>query len=232
MKWLGPVVWAMILAGAAPCAAGVMVVTNRESFNALTYQRQSISFEGLADPGGQTWYGTTAGLTVKDTNFSGQIPGDNWLLVVDPAATPELYDWGSGASLLGPSSGLGAGSALVVTLPPHTTAFGTDIMSIVPTAESFAPARETFTLTLSSGASFSAQSSDFPDRAFVGVLADAPISSVTIAVGDQAFPLIDNFTICQTAPLPPSLVLWGISGALMLAYRRPRRLVNPRQVCD
>jgi hypothetical protein len=228
MKWLGPIVWALILAEAAPCAAGFTVVTNRNSFNALTNQRQSILFEGLADPGGQAWYGTSAGLTLDGTNFSGQIPGSNWLLVVDPAATPELYDWGSGATLVGPSSSLGAGSALVVTLPPHTTAFGTDLMSFVPVGHTFAPAQETFTITLSSGDSFSALSGDFPARAFVGVLADAPITSVRLTVGDEAFPLIDNFTVCQTAPVPASLVLWGMSGALFFAYRRPWRLVHPR----
>jgi hypothetical protein len=189
--------------------------TDRTAFNGAAYNLQTIDFEGLAPQGGIASYVTASGLTQKGVNFAGPSPFGNYLYVVDPAFSPSLYDWGSGAVLLGPA--FGDGSQITVTLPAGITALGTDIMSTFPDG---AP----FDVTLASGDTFTVSTNPFPNRAFFGIVSDTPISSLSFTAEEGAFPLLDNFTFGQAVPAPPSLVLFGIGGigAAICAWRRRR----------
>lgn len=202
---------AFFASGIPAARATYTIYDNRAAFLAATVNPQTIDFEGLAGSPGAL-YVDGSGLYQKGATFTGPIPGDYWLFVIEPWVTPEFYDWGSGAVLLGPSSGFGDGSIIAVSLPSNTTAFGTDLMSILPYAAGM-------TLTLSTGDTFTVPTSDYPDRSFFGITADASIASVSFTAEDGAFPLLDNFTIAQATPLPPSLVLFGIGGAALVGYR-------------
>jgi hypothetical protein len=208
--FIGGLVGLAVLVISGNARAGYVTFTSRAAFETAAYGLQTIGFEGLAPPGGVLT--AEPSLTLDGVTFTGVIPGGNYLFVVDPAVFPPLYDWGSGASLLGPPTSIGAGSEITVTLPPGTTAFGTDLMTAGPFA---AP----FQVTLDDGQTFLVNTDNYPDRAFFGVTSDTPIASVSFVAGDGAEPLLDNFTVGLAAPVPPSLVLFGV-GALGLATAR------------
>jgi hypothetical protein len=218
MNRLGLMACLLVVCTTVDARADYLTHAARASFEAHTYQREIVTFEGLAATGEAFGYLSAEGLTEKGVTFLGVIPDDFWLFVVDPAVTPEFYGWGTGAVLLGPPSWYGDGSRIEVRLPPGTTAFGTDLMSILPYAAYF-------DIVLATGETFTAASAEFPQRAFFGITSDAPISSVTFVAGDGALPLLDNFTIGLTAPLPPSLLLavTGMVGVLGYRYRWSRR---------
>lgn len=200
--------WVMLLA-AANATAGYVTFTDRAAFEGVTVGLQTIDFEGLAPPGGT--YTPNPSLTLDGVTFNGIVPGGNYLFVIDAGFFPSLYDWGSGAVLLGPLSA-GDGSQIIVSLPPGTTAFGTDLMTIAPFGASFQ-------VTLGDGTNFTVSTDDYPTRAFFGVVSDIPITSVSFVANDGAFPLLDNFAFGQAVPVPASLVLFGM-GALGLATAR------------
>lgn len=213
MQRLGLGAWLLVAVITADTRAEFLIHTTRSSFEASTYQHETVTFEGLAEAGSLTGYLSAAGLTEQGITFTGVIPDDYWLFVVDPAFTPEFYDWASGAVLLGPPSWFGEGARIEVALPPGTTAFGTDLMSFMPYAAAF-------DLLLSSGEAISAASSDFPQRTFFGLTSDTPIDSVSFVARDGAFPLLDNFTVAQTAPLPPSAILAATGLVSLLGFLR------------
>src|SRR5579871_5838315 len=100
----------LILAPICQVRAGYITYLDQAAFDAATYNRQLIDFEGLAGPSGFTGYLDSSGLTQQGVNFVGSYPEGNWLFVQEPAVTPQFYDWGSGAVLLGPSPEFGPGS--------------------------------------------------------------------------------------------------------------------------
>ena len=163
--------------------ADYVTYTDRGTFAAATGNLRTIGFEGLAPSGGFADYGTPSGLTLQGVNFVGTIDGDNSLYVVDPAFSPTIYDWGSGAVLLGPSLAFSDIAQINITLPPGTTAVGMDLMSIVLNADGTAivPDVTLLQVNLGSGPSFSVYTDDYPQRAFFGVTSDEPIESLSIS---------------------------------------------------
>ncbi len=209
----------ILLSGASGTAGSYATFATRAAFEAKTYDRQTIDFEGLALPAGV--FTAFPNLELQGATFTGVIPGDYYLFVIDPAEAPDLFDWGSGASLLGPPS-FDDGSHIQVDLPPGITAFGTDLSTVFPDG---AP----FQITLADGQTFAADTTPFPDRAFFGVVADSPIDSISFVAGEGAFPLLDNFTFGLAAPLPPSFFLFGFGAAGLAAVRiRTRRTKDRR----
>ena len=184
--------------------------TSRTAWTAASSGVTSVGFEGISASGTSTTFGTATGLTISGVNFVGSVPSNstfpNYLFVVDPAFAPTLYNWGSGAVLLGPpvltgpEGQGGPGSKIRVTLPAGVTAAGSDIMSVIAFASAFQ-----VTVTTSAGSSsFTVSSLQFPNRAFVGFTSSLPILSMEF-VGLSGFPILDNFSFGTSGGTGPVL---------------------------
>ncbi len=181
--------------------AATLQFTDLASFQANTTGLTTINFEGLAPAGGATSYGL--GLTTGGINFT---TGSN-LLVIDPAVSRALYDWGSGAIL---SVQGGPGNRITAILPSGVTAVGSDIMSF----NNFA---SPFTINLSTGETFNVNSLNYPNRQFVGFTSDVAISSISfLAISGNT--QIDNFrfgsaTAATTSVPEPFTVIGTLIGS-------------------
>lgn len=193
-------VWASM--GAAQAA--VVTFSDRTVWNAATAGVSNIDFEGLAEPGS---FVVANGATIGGVTFT----GSGNLFVVDPAYSPEFYDWGSGAVMLGDLN-----STITATFA-GVTSLGLDLMSILDYGA-------TLTLGLSTGDSVAVATANYPDRTFFGVTSDLPITMITIS-GSGGYPEIDNFSFGRAGvaavPEPSSILLVGLAAAaLRLASRR------------
>jgi hypothetical protein len=205
---------------------------------------QNIDFEGIAPGGGSTDFSTSTGLTLDGVQFVGTLVANtqigsftsNHLTVFDPAADPSRYDWGSGAVLGGPYSGIdfsgepvGYHGSFTITLPAGTYAFGTDLMVSNSNGDHLGG----MTVTLANGDSVDIAETDRPLRDFVGYISSAPIASLTVSIDDPtAFPpefrygLLDNFAFSTVAPAQvpePSSLAITILGAMVIAFIKRRR---------
>ena len=210
-------VWAVLVLGPpTEVTAGVTWFTDRAAFEASATELASITFENIAAP--NDFADVSGGLTLKGVSFSPD--SSSSLYVIDPAYTPELYDWGSGAVLSAQSSGSGP-AGINVTLPAGTTEFGSDIMTFMPYA---APV----TVTLVTGETFTAPTDDFPTRAFVGFISTTPISSLTFGASTNLN--LDNVLFGpHIVPEPSSglLLVVGVGGtALFVLLGKTRKRKN------
>src|SRR5690348_16691218 len=128
---LAAVVLGLVAVG--PVTAEPIFYTDRAAFTANATNLQTIDFEGIAPPGGFQAFPPPAGLTQRGVNFVGATATD-LLFVIDPAFSPPLYDWNSGAVLSVQTVPPGVTSTVRVTLPDGITAVGSDIMTILPYA--------------------------------------------------------------------------------------------------
>ncbi len=183
--------------------AQVTLYTDRSHFLAATNNTINIDFSGLAATNSYKSYNSSHGVTLSGVKFVGNGPYGNILYVVDPGAAPAYYDWGSGAVM-----DAVAGGEIDVTLPAGITAVGSDIMSILPFADSFQ-------VNLSTGDSFTVNSSSFPNRAFAGFTSTADISSLTFYTNGGSAPVIDNFVFGNNSAVPEPGT-YAMLGALML----------------
>jgi hypothetical protein len=196
-------------------AATVTQYTNRTDFTAASSFLTNIDFEGLADSGSFVYY--PSGLTQSGVTFVDTV---NRLFVVDPAFSQEFYDWGSGAIL----SGNDTDDTIIATLPTGITAIGSDIMS-------FGSYATDFLVSLSTGESFTVNSSNYPTRSFTGFISDTPIISISFKA-DSGYTNIDNFIFGQAAnsqPVPEpltilgSLAAGGVGAALRRKYKQQQK---------
>lgn len=196
--------------------AGFVVHTQRSSFEESAYDLKTIDFEKLADPGSQRSFAFKSGLTLQGVKFAGTYGTKRYLWVADDASDPDLFDWGSGDVLYGPSTLLGSDAKITVTLPAGITAVGTDLMTILPYGAGF-------DITLANGNVFNVSTLAFPNRAFWGITSTEPIVSLKFTAKQDANPVLDNFTFGLAAPAPPAVLLFAIGSAMLLTYRRARR---------
>jgi len=203
-----------------PARAAITIYSNRALFIAASSGLTNLDFEGLAAPG--SFIAGTPSISVGDAVFSPG-PGGGFLFVVDPAFYPPFYDWGSGAVLSGQ---FGSPSGVSVALGSGGyTAVGSDVMTIEPYAGEI-------TVTLDNGTShtFSASSLAYPNRAFIGIISDTPIVSLSFTAPATGVHL-DNFLYGRggtTAPVPEFSTVslfGGLLGMGALTLRR-RRVVN------
>jgi hypothetical protein len=188
----------------AKSAAMVSMFTDRVAWEAASHDISTVTFEGIAPPAGAVFYRTAEGVSLGGLTFVGSYDGGigYYLAVVDPSYFIE-YDWGSGATLQGPSltNELHAGgpnAKIRITLPPGTTAFGTDLMAY---GQSDIP----MTLTLSTGESFTHNTLQRPARAFLGVTSDTEMDYVEISTTANVYPQLDNVSVGQRLPGGPQL---------------------------
>lgn len=230
----------LLSAGAAESAT---LYLDRTAWSNAVSGVQNIDFESIAPPGGSTDYSTPSGLTLDGVQFVGTLVASgelgsftsNHLTVFDPAADPSRYDWGSGAVLGGPYSGVdfqgepvGYLGSFAISLPTNTYAIGTDLMVSSTNGDHFGG----MAVTLSNGDSVDIAASDRPLRDFVGYISSTPIASLTISIDDPfALPpefrygLLDNFAFSTAAPsqVPePGSLATTILGAVVIAFIRRR----------
>ena len=182
-----------------------MTFSDAAVWNAAVPGATTIGFEGLAVPGGNTFYGSPGLLSIEGVTFTSQ----EGLWAVDPAFYPPYYDWSSGAVLT-------TRPTLTATLPPGVRAWGVDLMTFYPAYGGL------LTITLGSGEQFVVPTLDQPNRAFFGIVSDTPITSVTISGSSETWLNIDNFSYGDPVPEPGTLLLLG-SGLVGLARGRKRR---------
>jgi hypothetical protein len=193
-------VWLLLVAVLpAEATAGITWFTDRAAFEASGTDLASITFENIAAP--NDFADVSGGLTLKGVSFSPD--SSSSLYVIDPAYTPEFYDWGSGAVLSAQSANGGA-AGINVTLPAGTTEFGSDIMTFLPYATPVI-------VTLVTGETFTAPTDDFPTRAFVGFISTTPISSLTFGASTNLN--LDNVLVGPQAVPEPSSGLLLVTGA-------------------
>ena len=199
-----------LLAAPHSAQAATVQFTDLGSFQANTTGLTNIDFEGLAPTGGSTDYGN--GLTTNGVKFIGS---SNYLYVVDPAFSPSLYDWGSGAVLLGNEFG-----TITATLPSGVTAVSSDIMSIVDYASPF-------TITLSTGETFNINSLSYPNRQFIGFTSDTSIASISFQA-NSGYPELDNFRYgfsnTNTTAVPEPFTIIGTLVGGTAAFRIRKKL--------
>lgn len=236
-----PFVTTACLLLSAGVASSATLYLDRTAWSTAVSGVQNIDFEGIAPSGGSTDFSTSTGLNLLGVQFVGTLVANteigpftsNNLAVFDPANDPTLYDWGSGAVLGGPFSGLdfqgepvGYQGSFTITLPANTYAFGTDLM-VSSTANDHLGG---MTVTLASGDTVDVAATDRPLRDFVGYVSSTPIASLTISIDNPfALPpefrygLIDNFAFSTTplaqVPEPCSLAL-ALAGAVVFALKR------------
>jgi hypothetical protein len=196
-----------IIAATNSAQAAVVQFTDLTSFETNATGLTNIYFEGLAPAGSFTNYGTT-GLTTSGVSFTGS---GNYLFVVDPAYSPGLYDWDSGAVLLGDNLG-----TITATLPSGVT--GSDFMSILDYASSFV-------ITLSTGETFNLNSLDYPYRQFVGFTSDTAIASISFQA-TAGYTELDNFRFgtaavaAKSVPEPFTVIGTLVGGTTALRMRK------------
>jgi hypothetical protein len=169
----------LLIGGSIASAATVKQFTDRNAFNAATINRTVIDFEGLALPGGFTFYGNPGSLVLSGVTFQSNGP----LFVQNAGAVlVELGLCCSGSRLTFQQAT--PKNILTVTLPAGISAVGFNFISGDPV-----------TITLSVGQSsqsFNICPSPFPNFSFIGFTADEPMRTMqVVSVGGAD---VDNFT--------------------------------------
>jgi hypothetical protein len=197
-----------LFSGTNSAQAATIAYADLASFQANTTGLTTIDFEGLAPAGGLAPY--SAGSNISGVTFAASS-----LYVIDSAYDPILADWGSGAILFDNSGG-----TITATLPSGVTAVGSDIMSYFPYALPF-------TITLSTGETFSLNSLDYPNRQFVGFTSDTAIASISFhATTGSGYTELDNFRFgtvgaaATSVPEPFTIIGTLVGGTSALRMRK------------
>ncbi len=187
----GATMFSLAIAGEAQA---ITLFNDRTAFNAATQSLTNIDFEGIASLGEYSYFPNPSGFTQSGATFT---DSGNGLYVTDPNYYLEYYNWGSGAVLVGSDQG-----TINVTLGSGVTAVGSDIMSILNYASDFL-------VTLSTGDTYTLNSSNYPNRSFVGFTSDIAISSISFQA-TNGYTELDNFTFGQAKPVPEPASLLGL----------------------
>ena len=189
--------------GSGAARGGIILFTDRESFDAATTGRTSIDFEGIAADNNFVEYPAPPGLTLSGVNFTIQPGGGDLILSGKGFAAP-------GSSVVEATLFLTTAPNLFITLPVPETAVGLDLLLN-------ASAR----VDLSTGESFTTASS------FVGFTSTNPLTTLLITKTTiTSFMDIDNFTFgtAATVPEPAGLTLAVIGLLVVPIYWLWRRV--------
>lgn len=217
-----------LFVAATPVHAGLVTYADLTSWTAASNGVSTIDFEGLVVSNHFRDYSTSTGLLIDGVGFNGYLSASpSWeLQVVD--GTQSFYNFGSGASLKGPSYNAppaGFQPYVHVTLPSNVSAFAVDLMTVSPNAL-------TFRITLPGGNTFTTNTANIPERTFWGITSDTPIASVDLTVlgttnGQGTYGLADNVRFGTAAPAEAAelctMLLIG-TGLLALIVLRKIRL--------
>src|SRR5947209_1986299 len=224
-RFVYPCLLTTALLTAWPAKATLIAYTDPLGWAAASSGLTTIGFEGIAPANGAKDYSTSTGLTlngVKFVGFEGTALYD--LQVVDGNIAAPFYNFGSGATLKGPSYNSPATGFVPyfhIILPVNVTALGVDLMTVSPNAL-------TYEVSLPGG-TYTVATANRPTRTFFGLTSDAPIPYVDLAVmgtthNGGTYGLIDNVQFgaeAQTAEAS-TLVLIGTGLVVFRWLRKPR----------
>jgi hypothetical protein len=170
----------LLVGGSVASAAVIKQFTDRIAFNAAAINRTVIDFEGLAPPGGFTFYGNPGSLVLSGVIFQSNGP----LFVQNAGAAvvhPGLCCSGSRLSF----QQLPSMNILTMPLPTNVSAVGFDYLTADPV---------TVTLfTEQSSQLFNINTSPFPNFSFIGFTADESIRTIQVVTTVNGAD-VDNFT--------------------------------------
>ena len=178
-------------------AATITTYSDPTAWQAAASGLQEIDFEGLAPAGSASTFNTSTGVTQNGVEFIGYTatPGSYYITVVDTTAPQwsQYYGFGTGDALALNMNRPNAGSSLPyiqISLPAPVTAFGMDLFTGSPNAD-------TYTITVA-GTPYTVTTDAAPTPVFFGVTSDTGISTITLSLqgtvyngGTLAF--LDNF---------------------------------------
>ena len=183
------------------------VFTSLSSFNAATSGNTTITFNGIAAPGGfvtEASPATFAGATFSTTSS---------LFVIDPGFYG--FSYSNGGFL---NADYQQPDVITVTLP-SVTAVGFDFGGLFgSTGPYLVTLSDGFSATLSSSGSAAGN-----DLSFVGFTSSTPLTSLTLTLPDTpSYNALDNFVYGSAVPEPGTLVLLatGLLGAAGAIRRR------------
>jgi hypothetical protein len=192
----------------------------------------TVTFSELNIPSGSVYYMAPTGagpLVISGVTFDGWTDDSNrWLQAVNPSPSQWWYDWGTGASLLGPAW-VNANTRIRITPPAGdaVTALAFNLFTVNPNAGSvivrIPGLTDQWVTTLARGAN---------PPAFFGITVDSNISYVELFVANGQSShaiMVDNVRWGQAASQPAgsgetaevtTAILIGSGLLLMMARRR------------
>jgi hypothetical protein len=205
--------------------------------NATAAGYQTVTFEGLTNPGGATTYNSATGLTASGVEFIGYTSsGVSDGTVIDTSAFPWFND-GSGDAFLQGTDRPNAASPLPyinIVLPANVTSLGMDLFTTSPQALNY-------TVTVA-GNTYTVPTFSQPTEAFFGITSDTAISSLQLTLAGTTFnsgsqALLDNFSFggasggsdVTSAPEAGTYLLIG-TGLIGLVLLRKRLNRSPAAV--
>lgn len=214
-----------------PAHAGIVTYTDLNAWTAATTGITTITFESLAPTNGSKDYSTSTGY-INGVQFQGFENNATYdLQVVDSGLGAPYYNFGSGASLKGPSYNAppaGFTPYIHSILPVNTTAFGVDLMTVSPNAL-------TFQITVA-GQIFTINTGTRPNRTFFGITSDSAIAAADFAVIGTTnlagtYGMLDNFrygaNAAQAQVQTPELGTLLLIGSGLIGFRMLRRSSRP-----
>lgn len=218
----------LLLAITSLSSATVVTFTDRGAWETATTGRTNIDFDSLGlGVGGFGGYSTAGGLTIGGATFVGHDgPTTYWLYANNPSAgASENYGSGTLIKLL-----WSATAYLSINLPAATFAFGVDLMSAFPAAQSFhLQVNGTNLSTVATQAR--------PARTFYGFTSDTQIADLRIYFDsgtNGTVGLYDNFAYGALASggggpeaeTPEAMTLLTVgSGLIALRWMRRRSIL-------
>jgi len=165
---------------AAVGQASTITYSDPNAWASATNGTSEITFAGIAPSGSFTNEGTSTGLTIDGTQFTGQLTATTYALnVLDQLYAAPFFNWGVPATLESPIYNLPASPTFVpyihVVLPSNTTAFAALLGTVSPNDLSYQ-------VTLSDGESFTVGTGARPNLTFFGITADNPVTYANFTV--------------------------------------------------
>ena len=216
---------AFLLAVNPARSATITTYTDPSAWAAAASVQQTITFEGLAPADGSTLYQGATGVTTGGVEFIGYTSsGSSWIEVLDTNFNT-YFNFGSNDALAQDMDRPNSSSPLPyiqIVLPTGVTAFGMDLFTVSPSAD-------TYQITVA-GNNYTVPTDARPTEQFWGITSDTPIATINLTLlgtvyNGSTYALLDNFSFGTTtvgmsqAPEAGTFLLIG-SGLIGIAGLR------------
>ena len=172
----------------------ITTYTDPNAWAAAASSQQTITFEGLAPANGATVYSGATGVTTGGVEFIGYTSsGSSWIEVLDTNFNT-YFNFGSNDALAQDMDRPNSSSPLPyiqIVLPTGVTAFGMDLFTVSPSAD-------TYQITVA-GNTYDVPTDARPTEQFWGVTSDTPIATINLTLlgtvyNGSTYALLDNFS--------------------------------------
>jgi hypothetical protein len=185
---------AFLLAANTARSATITTYTDPNAWAAAASSQQTITFEGLAPANGATVYSGGTGVTTGGVEFIGYTSsGSSWIEVIDTNFS-SWFNFGSNDALAQDMDRPNSSSPLPyiqIVLPTGVTAFGMDLFTVSPSAD-------TYQITVA-GNNYTVPTDARPTEQFWGVTSDTAIATINLTLlgtvyNGSTYALLDNFS--------------------------------------